>query len=47
MGINSNDGGKSGSFFFFTEDKAYLIKTITKSERNLMLKLLPSLIEHR
>ena len=34
---NSNqshsDGGQSGSFFFFTEDKKYIIKTMTFQEK--------------
>ena len=26
-------GGKSGSFFFFTEDKKYIIKSMTEKEK--------------
>ena len=43
---NSNDGGRSGSFFFFTQDKRFLVKTMTACERNILLKMLPNLIEH-
>jgi len=32
QGQKHNSGGKSGSFFFFTEDRQYIIKTIKKSE---------------
>jgi hypothetical protein len=30
---NSNNGGKSGSFFFFSQDRNYIVKTITSSEK--------------
>jgi hypothetical protein len=33
--------GRSGSFFFFSQDDRYIIKTITRSELNLYLKFLP------
>ena len=38
--------GKSGSFFFETHDKRFMIKTIKKSELKIMLEILPSYIEH-
>lgn len=43
---NTNDGGKSGSFFFFTEDKKFLVKTMPKNERILYLKMVPQFYEH-
>ena len=38
--------GKSGSFFFLTHDKRFMIKTINVSEKKIMLKLLDSYISH-
>ena len=38
--------GRSGSFFFFSHDKKFIIKTIPKEELNEVLRLLPSLKEH-
>ena len=38
--------GKSGSFFFFSEDKKFIIKSMKKSERILLVSKLPRLIEH-
>ena len=38
--------GRSGSFFFFSHDKKFIIKTMSKSELNLFLKMLPRLAEH-
>lgn len=40
-----DDGGKSGSFFFFTEDKKFIIKTMTNSEKKTLLRMLPSMTE--
>ena len=39
-------GGKSGSFFFFTEDKQFIIKTMFRHEKNILLKTLPPLVTH-
>jgi len=39
-GQKAGEGGKSGSFFFFTEDKNFMIKTIRKSEFKHLLKKL-------
>ena len=36
--------GKSGSFFFLTHDKRFMIKTIGESEKDIMLNILPSYI---
>ena len=38
--------GKSGSFFFMTHDKRFMIKTMNATELEIMLKLLPSYIAH-
>lgn len=38
--------GKSGSFFFETHLKRFMIKTINKSELKIMQEILPSYIEH-
>jgi hypothetical protein len=33
--------GRSGSFFFFSHDRKYIIKTMTQSELDLYLQHLP------
>ena len=38
--------GKSGSFFFFSHDKKFIIKTMSDEELNLFLKLHSGLAEH-
>lgn len=38
--------GKSGSFFFFSADNKFLIKTISVKERKELIKLLDPLIDH-
>ena len=38
--------GKSGSFFFLTHDKKFMIKTVSKSELDLMLSILDDFIVH-
>jgi len=38
--------GKSGSFFFFTHDKRFLIKTIGNSEYTTFMKFLPEYYRH-
>ena len=38
--------GKSGSFFFFSHDRKFLIKTMKKKELDIMLKILPDYIKH-
>ena len=38
--------GRSGSFFFFSHDRKFIIKTMTKGELDLMLSMLPTLSEH-
>ena len=45
--FQSGEGsGKSGSFFFLTHDKKFMIKTINASELKIMLNILPSYIKH-
>jgi 1-phosphatidylinositol-4-phosphate 5-kinase len=36
-------GGKSGSFFFFTEDRKFIIKTMTSKEKVNFIKFLPQM----
>jgi 1-phosphatidylinositol-4-phosphate 5-kinase len=38
--------GLSGSFFFFSRDNRFLIKTLTRSERDLFLNMLDKYINH-
>jgi 1-phosphatidylinositol-4-phosphate 5-kinase len=38
--------GKSGSFFFFSHDKRFLIKTLQGDEKKKMLLMLDSYLEH-
>lgn len=38
--------GRSGSFFFFSHDKRFIIKTMTSGELSLMKKILPAYVEH-
>ena len=38
--------GKSGSLFFTTPDKKYLVKTISKEEFNLFMRILPHYYNH-
>ena len=38
--------GRSGSFFFFSHDKKFIIKTVSEAELKLFLRILPSLAEH-
>lgn len=38
--------GRSGSFFFFSHDRKFIIKTMTQGELNLLLATLPALCHH-
>ena len=38
--------GKSGSFFFYSFDNKFLIKTISQAEKNLFLSMLGDYIDH-
>ena len=44
--LSSSSTGKSGSFFFHTSDGKYMIKTIKKSEFDVLMNMLPSYHEH-
>ena len=35
-GSSTNEGGASGSFFFFTEDKSYIVKTLKREELDIL-----------
>lgn len=45
-GKTTNTGGKSGSFFFYSQDKKFIIKTIKPSERKQLIKMLLKLCDH-
>ena len=38
--------GRSGSFFFFSHDRKFIIKTMSKQELDLFLNMLPALSQH-
>lgn len=38
--------GRSGSFFFFSHDHKFIIKTMTDSELQLFLSRLPAFVQH-
>ena len=38
--------GKSGSFFFFTSDKRFLIKTLANGEKEKFLSMIDDYIDH-
>ena len=38
--------GKSGSFFFFSHDNRFIIKTMRGAEKDVMLNMLDAYIEH-
>ena len=45
--MQSGEGaGKSGSFFFFSHDKKFIIKTMRGNEKNVLLNILDDLIKH-
>ncbi|KAL2941361.1 Phosphatidylinositol 4-phosphate 5-kinase 1 [Bienertia sinuspersici] len=53
MAICGNDAlrdlsspGKSGSFFYLTQDDRFMIKTVKKSEVKVLLRMLPSYYQH-
>lgn len=45
MSYSHSSGGKSGSFFFFTEDNNFIIKTVTAYEKRTLLSFLPNMID--
>ncbi|GMI89607.1 phosphatidylinositol-4-phosphate 5-kinase 1 [Hibiscus trionum] len=38
--------GKSGSFFYLTQDDRFMIKTVKKSEAKVLIRMLPSYYQH-
>ena len=45
--FNAGEGaGRSGSFFFHTSDRKFVIKTISKGELDLLLEILPAMAQH-
>ena len=46
QGSSTNVGGASGSFFFFTEDNKYIIKTITAEELSIFKDLTSDFEKH-
>jgi hypothetical protein len=34
--------GRSGSFFFFSHDRKFVVKTMTKAELNLVKRMIPN-----
>mmetsp|Transcript_14192 Transcript_14192/g.24122 ORF Transcript_14192/g.24122 Transcript_14192/m.24122 type:complete len:238 (-) Transcript_14192:837-1550(-) len=46
QGHKHSSGGKSGSFFFFTEDRKFIIKTIGKQEMQKYLSMLPRMLHY-
>jgi len=45
MAMNFSEGA-SGSFFFLTVDRKYLVKTMTRSELQVLISILPSYCRH-
>jgi Phosphatidylinositol-4-phosphate 5-Kinase len=43
---SGQEGGRSGSFFFFSHDRKWIIKTMTDKELNLYLYHLQSFYNH-
>lgn len=43
---NNTRGGRSGEFFFFSSNNKVLIKTISNSEKNILLEILPHYLKH-
>ena len=45
--FDSKEGlGRSGSFFFFSADKQYIVKTMRGSEKKVLLNMLDDLVNH-
>jgi hypothetical protein len=40
------EGGRSGSFFYFSEDSNYIVKTLTTTEGVFLVKWLPKYVEY-
>lgn len=41
-----NSGGASGSFFFFSHDNRFIIKTLSGNEKDVLLNMLDDMINH-
>lgn len=39
-------GGRSGSFFFFSHDRKFILKTMSEDELKLYVKILPEFNVH-
>ncbi|KAG5227712.1 phosphatidylinositol-4-phosphate kinase family protein [Salix suchowensis] len=46
MHLGNSHPGKSGSFFYLTNDDRYMIKTIKKAEVKVLLRMLPAYYNH-
>ena len=44
--LSEKSSGKSGSFFFYSSDGRFMLKTIKKSEFDLLMKILPDYYDH-
>jgi 1-phosphatidylinositol-4-phosphate 5-kinase len=42
----STEGGRSGSFFYFSEDGKYIVKTMTEAEATFLVKWMPRYVEY-
>ena len=38
--------GRSGSFFYFTHDSKFVVKTLVESEARYFIKILPDYVDH-
>lgn len=45
MSHDHSKGGNSGSFFFFTEDNKFIIKTVNKREMETLIAFLPNMTD--
>jgi 1-phosphatidylinositol-4-phosphate 5-kinase len=45
--FKSGEGmGKSGSFFFFSKDQKFVIKTLRRDEKKILMDMLDDMIDH-
>ena len=45
--FKSGEGmGKSGSFFFFSKDQKFVIKTMRRDEKKILIDMLDDMIDH-
>lgn len=45
-GGTTQSSGKSGSLFFFSQDRRYVLKTISEGERDKLLDMFPAYVQH-